>query len=164
MVVRHLVPQPARSLESVTPRFNMVGLRWRGGGTPWVRTRGGDRWSSWQQGGGDPGWTGPARARQRRTVGRITRLREYLLWSPPVSLPERRLQIAGSPVIVSRAGWHADESIRRRAPRYAPSLQLAVVHHTATANGYSRAHSGSIVRGIEVFHVKANGWDDIGYN
>src|SRR4051812_707435 len=137
MFVRDVVPQPARSLASATPRFNMVGLRWRGGGTPWFRTRGAGRWSAWQQGGDDPVWTGPAHSIQVRTVGRITRLREYLLWSPPVSLPNRRLQLAGSPAIVSRAGWHADESIRRRAPRYATALQLSVVHHTATANGYS---------------------------
>jgi flagellar hook assembly protein FlgD len=74
------------------------------------------------------------------------------------------MQLAGSPTIISRAGWQADESIRRVAPKYAPSLQFALVHHTATTNAYSCAQSASIVRGIEVYHVKANGWNDIGYN
>ncbi len=70
----------------------------------------------------------------------------------------------GSPAIITRAGWHADESIVRKKPKIAPELKLAVVHHTATTNAYSCAQSASIVRGIEVFHVKGNGWDDIGYN
>jgi hypothetical protein len=109
-------------------------------------------------------WTGAADAIQVRLHGRVTHVREYLLWSPSIAAPARRLQLAGSPVVISRAGWHADESLRRRAPRIAPTLKLAVVHHTATPNGYSCARSASIVRGIEVYHVKGNGWDDIGYN
>src|SRR5437762_4148502 len=47
---------------------------------------------------------------QIRRAGRVTRIREYLLFSPPVPLPERRLQLAGSPTIVTRAEWQADES------------------------------------------------------
>jgi hypothetical protein len=45
-------------------------------------------------------------------------VREYLLWSPPIAAPERRLQIAGSPVIISRehlvtgqAGVAVDEAL-----------------------------------------------------
>jgi hypothetical protein len=169
MVVREVLPRQARTLASVTPQFNLVGLHWQGTGTPWFRARSlGGRWSAWEQADddwgrtgswrlGNPVWTGAADAIQ---------IREYLLWSPPVSTsPERRLQLAGSPVIITRAGWHADESIRRnKAPRIAPALKLAVVHHTATTNAYSCARSASIVRGIEVYHVKGNGWDDIGYN
>jgi hypothetical protein len=176
MVVRDVVPPPARSLASATPRFNLVGVHWQGPGMPWFRTRSlSGRWSAWRPAdddrGAEPGWrqsdgvwTGAAEAVQLRMRGRVTRAREYLLWSPPVALPQRHVQLAGSPVIISRAGWQADESIRRGAPRYAPSLKLAVVHHTATTNAYSCADSASIVRGIEVYHVKGNGWDDIGYN
>ena len=51
-----------------------------------------------------------------------------------------------------------------RAPIYAPSLQLAIVHHTAGSNTYTRAQSAAIVRAIEIYHVKGNGWNDIGYN
>ena len=43
-------------------------------------------------------------------------------------------------------------------------MRFAVVHHTAGSNSYTRAQSASIVRGIERYHVLANGWDDIGYN
>jgi hypothetical protein len=176
MVVRDVLPQPTRALASATPRFNLVGVHWQGSGMPWLRTRSvAGRWSAWQPADdgrsaesgwrdGDAIWTGAADAIQLRMQGSVTRAREYLLWSPPVAVSERRLQLAGSPVIVPRAGWHADESIRRGAPRIAPSLKLAVVHHTATTNAYSCARSASIVRGIEVYHVKGNGWDDIGYN
>jgi uncharacterized protein with LGFP repeats len=113
---------------------------------------------------GNAVWTGAADAIQIRRVGRVDRVREFLLWSPPVPSSERRLQLAGAPKIITRGGWQADESIRRAPPRYAPALKLTVVHHTATTNGYSCARSASIVRGIEVYHVKGNGWDDIGYN
>ena len=63
-----------------------------------------------------------------------------------------------------RSSWEADEKIVRARPRIAPSLQLAVVHHTAGTNRYTPAQSAAIVRGIEVYHVRANGWNDIGYN
>jgi flagellar hook assembly protein FlgD len=166
---------PARSLAGVT-RFNMVGLHWQGSGAPWFRTRSASgRWSAWQEADDDWGrsgvwrkslgvWTAAADRIEFRTRGRVTRLREYLLWSPPVDVPARRLSVAGSPAIIPRSGWQADESIRRAPPVYAPSLQFALVHHTVTPNDYSCLQSASIVRGIEVYHVKGNGWNDIGYN
>jgi hypothetical protein len=177
MFVRDVLPRPSRTLAAAAPRFNLVGLHWQGEGTPVFRTRSlTGRWSVWEPADDDwgrvgvwrrsnPVWTGAADAIQVRTAGRrVRRVREYLLWSPPVRVPERKVQLVGSPTIVSRAGWQADESIRRVAPKYAPSLQFALVHHTATPNGYSCAQSASIVRGIEVYHVRGNGWNDIGYN
>jgi len=38
------------------------------------------------------------------------------------------------------------------------------VHHTAGSNSYTASQSAAIVRGIEVYHVQGNGWNDIGYN
>ena len=43
-------------------------------------------------------------------------------------------------------------------------LRLAIVHHTAGTNDYTPAQAAAIVRGIEVYHVVGNGWNDIGYN
>src|SRR5205807_2980686 len=63
-----------------------------------------------------------------------------------------------------RLSWGADESIRRAGPRYADAVHFAIVHHTAGSNNYTRAQSAAIVRGIQVYHVRGNGWDDIGYN
>ena len=68
------------------------------------------------------------------------------------------------PAIVSRAAWGANESIRRAPPSYAPSVRFAIVHHTAGTNTYSRDDAAAIVRGIQLYHVRGNGWNDIGYN
>src|SRR5256884_8324750 len=76
----------------------------------------------------------------------------------------RKLSIAGSPSIIPRSGWQADETIRRAAPQYAGSLSFAIVHHTVNTNNYAPEQSAAMVRGIEVYHVKGNGWNDIGYN
>jgi N-acetylmuramoyl-L-alanine amidase/FlgD Ig-like domain len=101
---------------------------------------------------------------QFRLHGDVARLRAYYLWSGTSGKPQRTLSIAGSPSIVPRADWLADEKIVRAKPLYAPKLQLAIVHHTAGSNNYTPAQSAAIVRGIEVYHVQGNGWNDIGYN
>src|SRR5439155_7584360 len=113
---------------------------------------------------GSPYWTGPANGIRYRLRGDVRRLRAYFVRSEAVAVPPRTLSIAGSPLIVPRLGWSANERIRRAPPRYAPALRLAIVHHTAGSNSYSRYQSAAIVRAIEVYHVLGNGWDDIGYN
>jgi hypothetical protein len=67
------------------------------------------------------------------------------------------------PAIISRAGWGADESLRREGPSYG-SVKLAIVHHTVSTNSYGPGDSAAIIRGIYAFHVLTNGWNDIGYN
>jgi hypothetical protein len=185
MVVRD-VPLAARTAQAVTAplRFNLLGLHWQGPGQVEFRTRSlAGRWSAWRLAdadtGPDPGfgergrpgwhngnldWTGAATSVQFRRLGTVTRLRAYYLWSKPKRPPVRHVQIAGSPSIVSRAAWNADEKITRSVPHYAPAFKLAVVHHTAGRNDYTRAEAAAIVRAIEVYHVKGNGWNDIGYN
>ena len=166
-----------RSLAAAAPRrFNMVGLHWQGSGAPFFRTRAaGGRWSKWLEADDDwgrsgswrksnPEWTGTANAIQYRLRGKVSRLRAYFLWSPVSLVPMRKLSIAGSPSIIPRSGWQADETIRRAAPQYAPTLSFALVHHTVNTNNYSPEQSAAMVRGIEVYHVKGNGWNDIGYN
>ena len=187
MVARD-VPLGPRSLQASAPpiRFDMLGLHWQGPGTVSYRTRSlVGSWSAWRLADADAGpdpssaeshpgwhdgnldWTAPANGVQFRTAGRVTRLRAYYLWSrasAAAAQPLRTLSVAGSPSIVPRSSWEADEKIVRARPRIAPSLQLAVVHHTAGTNRYTPAQSAAIVRGIEVYHVRANGWNDIGYN
>ena len=68
------------------------------------------------------------------------------------------------PKIITRQQWGADESWRECCPRYAPSVQLAFVHHTAGTNDYTASQSAAIVRGIYRYHTKTEGWSDIGYN
>lgn len=68
------------------------------------------------------------------------------------------------PAIITRAQWGADESLRDCAPSYSPTIKVGFVHHTVGSNTYSAAESAGIVRGIYAYHVKGNGWCDVGYN
>jgi hypothetical protein len=155
--------------------FNMLGLHWIGSGHVTYRTRTlHGRWRDWHAADADNNsrswhdgnldWTGASSTVQFRVRGDVRRLRSYELWSRVLSAPTRAVASAGEPAIVSRAGWGANEEIVRAAPVIAPVLRLAVVHHTAGSNAYSRAQAAAIVRGIEVYHVRGNGWNDIGYN
>ena len=178
----------ARTLAVATPPvFDLVGLHWQGPGNVLFRTRStSGRWSGWRAAMpealdlpdantsegksarlwklGNPFWVGPSNGIEYRLRGHVTRLRAYFVQSPVKAVPVRTLSIAGSPPVAPRAAWGANEGIRRAGPLYATSLKFAVVHHTAGANNYTAAQSASIVRAIQIYHVKGNGWNDIGYN
>jgi flagellar hook assembly protein FlgD len=168
-------------------RFEMVGLHWRGSGTVWFRTRSVTGvWSRWQPARpevedrpdpgtaesasrpgwklGNPYWTGASEAIEYRVRGNVRRLRAFFIQSAPESTSLRVAARAGQPAIIRRSQWGADESIVRGAPYYADRVRFAVVHHTAGTNSYTAAQSAAIVRGIQRYHVLANGWNDIGYN
>src|SRR5436190_12385911 len=188
LTVREVPLHGARTLASAAPRqFDMVGLHWRGSGTVEFRTRSlAAKWSAWRTAApegedlpdigspetrasqgwqlGNPYWTGASDRIAYRLHGRVIRLRAYFVHSPDVRIPLRRASMAGSPPVLSRAAWGANEEIRRAPPSYAPSVQFALVHHTAGTNSYTRSQSAAIVRGIEIYHVEGNGWNDIGYN
>ena len=72
---------------------------------------------------------------------------------PPVGMrssgPVRAVHYGGADYVA-----HANDEIVRSKPQYAPALKLAIVHHTAGTNTYSRAQAPAIVRGIEVYHVE----------
>ena len=171
-----------RTLASTAPaRFDLVGLHWRGSGSVEFRTRSlAGRWSAWQPAApeaedrpdgpegpwrvGNPYWTDGADRIAYRLRGRVDRLRAYFVQSPEERIPLRRLSMTGSPPIVPRLSWAANEAIRRAGPSYANGLHFALVHHTAGSNSYTASQSAAIVRGIQVYHVKGNGWNDIGYN
>ncbi|MGZ8700671.1 MAG: N-acetylmuramoyl-L-alanine amidase [Gaiellaceae bacterium] len=187
LTVREVPLHGGRTLAAATPQFDMVGLHWRGTGSVQFRTRSvGGRWSAWQRADpeaedvpnvgsaearaargwrvGNPYWTGSSDRIEYRLRGHVERLRAYFVRSPEVRIPLRRVSMTGSPLLLGRETWGANEAIRRAPPRYATSLQFAIVHHTAGSSSYSASQSAAIVRGIEVYHVKGNGWDDIGYN
>ena len=167
-------------------RFDFVGVHWRGPGTVAFRTRSADgAWRAWRPvepltaDRPDPGspearvrgwrigdgvWVGASDRLQLRARGRVARVRAHTVSSPEVRVPFRRLSLAGAPEIVPRSGWLADESIRRGPPQYAETVRLAHVHHTATSNTYTRAQAPAAVRAIQLYHVRSNGWNDIGYN
>ena len=180
------VPLGSRTLQAAPSpiRFNMIGLHWQGPGEVRYRTRAvGGGWSPWRAADDDLGpdgssgegrsggwrdgnldWAGPSDRVQFRESGRVVRLRAYYLWSAPRRAVARKTALAGSPSIVPRSSWLADEKIVRSKARYAPSVKLAIVHHTATTNAYTPSQAAAIVRGIQTYHVKANRWNDVGYN
>jgi len=154
LAARDLSPQaPRRAVP--TGVFELAGVHWRGPGLVKYRTRNlAGRWSAWrlfspedafpdrgrEQGAtrgwriASPFWTGPSNAIQYRTVGRVSRLRAYFVRSPRERPSAKRADLAGAPAIITRAGWHADESIRR-AP---PEAQLRTI---ATILGIDSARS-----------------------
>jgi hypothetical protein len=165
--------------------FNLVGLHWRGSGRVYFRTAGARGWSPWRFARpeaedlpdsaspearrsrgwklGNPFWTGSANRIQYRLAGDVDRLRAFLVRTTVSSVP-RSVARAAAPPIVRRQGWDADETIVRSAPSFADRIGFAVVHHTAGAQPSTPQQSAAIVRGIQRYHVKGNGWNDIGYN
>jgi hypothetical protein len=187
LTMREVPLHGERTLAAATPQFDMVGLHWRGTGTVQFRTRSPEgRWSSWHSADpeaedlpdvgsaetraargwrlGNPYWTGSSDRIEYRLRGRVERLRAYFVRSPEVRIPLRRVSMTGSPPLLGREAWGANEAIRRAPPSYARTVQFALVHHTAGSNSYTASQSAAMVRGIEVYHVKGNGWNDIGYN
>ena len=142
--------------------------------------------------GTPPVWTGPARClafRVRLPAGEtVADLRAVLVdTSPPAAEPaflDRAADILASawglaakpleasraealpaqPPIITRAAWGADEKLRRCGPDYAPSLEMAHVHHTVNSNAYSRSQADDLIRGIYAYHVKGRKYCDIAYN
>jgi flagellar hook assembly protein FlgD len=80
-----------------------------------------------------------------------------------VSLDSPAAAAAAAPVIVTRAQWGADESLRNAAPSYSP-VKMTFVHHTASGNLYSRADAPALVRGVYAYHTQSLHWNDIAYN
>ena len=79
--------------------------------------------------------------------------------SGPVPVPVYRP--TPQPEIITRAGWGADEGMRKGNPQFAPISKL-IVHHTVTSN--NDPDPAQTVRAVYAYHTRHNGWDDIGYN
>ena len=185
---------PARSgvVAKAPAAFDLVGLHWRGAGVVRFRTERADgTWSPWRISApesddlpdrntaeatrsrgwhlGNPFWVGRSERIQYRLGRGVRRLRAFFVRSPLLGGTPQHVQpfTANAPAIITRAQWGADEQIRRnrkKGPKIADNVHFAIVHHTAGSNNYSRSQSASIVRAIELYHVRGNGWDDIGYN
>ncbi|GAA1297126.1 hypothetical protein Psi02_13940 [Planotetraspora silvatica] len=82
----------------------------------------------------------------------------------PKALAVTPTSTAPRPTIKTRASWSADEKLVTDPPEYATTVKAVFVHHTDGVNDYSCADSPAIIRGIMLYHVKTNGWNDIGYN
>lgn len=77
-----------------------------------------------------------------------------------VAEPERA-RVFEPPVIVTRAQWGADESLRNAPPAFDRSVEKIVLHHTGTRN--DATDWPLEIRQIYAFET-ANGYNDLSYN
>jgi hypothetical protein len=101
-------------------------------------------------------------ARSRGVLARVGGFFATVFRSAPAVRPAEAAP--GYPGVIWRRSWGANESWRKYPPRYAPNLEMAFVHHTATSNSYSASDVSAIIRGIYHHHVFGRGYDDIAYN
>lgn len=123
----------------------------------------------------DPLWTGSADELQLRASRRPRADLRVALVSVPraalalvsaraaVSPHARASQLGARPPIVLRAGWGGDLLPPRELPSYG-EVQLAVVHHTESANEYTAEQAPAVVLAIAKFHRDTRRWNDVGYN
>ena len=130
------VPLQARSLAAASPgrHFNMLAVHWSGAGTVAYRTRSlRGRWRPWRDADADGrsgrwregtlDWTGASNGVRFRVAGVVTRLRSYEVWSRVTGVPARGLTQAGTPPIITRSAWGANERSVRARPSLAPAVR-----------------------------------------
>ena len=167
-------------------RFDLVGVRWEGGGEPEIRVRtrrSGGAWSRWTlvpthadhapdprrgEASGrrfsDPAWVGGADWVQYRSSRRLRGLRLELVSTAGARLqPTARTAQNGAPPIVPRTAWGAADCPPRNAPSYG-QVRATFVHHTVSTNDYAPEQAPAMVLAICRYHRYARGWDDVGYN
>lgn len=96
----------------------------------------------------------------------LQRMMGFLASAPAAVAPAVRPAnaVPAVPEVITRAGWGADERWRRCCPRYAPTVEVAFIHHTASPNNYSAAEVPNMIRGIYRYHRFNLDYDDIAYN
>ncbi|MFI6691374.1 FG-GAP-like repeat-containing protein [Streptomyces sp. NPDC050433] len=82
----------------------------------------------------------------------------------PAPVPTAPPSTVNRPAIIDRAQWGADESLVEDPPEYNDKVQAVYIHHTVDSNNYSCGESAAMVRAIMTYHVKTEGWNDLGYN
>ncbi|MBV8159448.1 MAG: peptidoglycan recognition protein [Acidimicrobiia bacterium] len=173
---------------SKVSEFRMIGASWTGAVNPdvSVRTSHNGVWSAWQSlgpadYGPDPGsreshpgpivseplWIGRGDGYQVRTPTGLTGLQVHLVRETGPQLHITATQptahaAAPMPPINTRASWGARPPVTN--PEYAPTVQMAFIHHTVGSNDYAPGDVPAILRGIQSYHMDTNGWNDIGYN
>jgi len=153
----------------------------------------GDDWTPWTPASGDgrhgrrmstsaPVWVGEADWVQYRMSRRVPGLRLHFVNTTGTATAKDRLLTglrrvaheavvsvapawgasASRPRIHSRAEWGGDQCPTRGA--HYGRVRAAVVHHTVTANEYTRDQVPGAILAVCRFHRNTNGWADIGYN
>jgi hypothetical protein len=149
----------------------VAGVRVRGAAPAGIELRSTDGYVTLDQIGGgftEPVWIGRTRRVQVRVRGSSGPVAVVFVTpgaDPPAAPVARRAaDDPAQPPIISRAGWGADESIKRGSANYFDRLGVVFVHHTASASNYSAADVPSLIRGFYRFLVLSRGWFDLGYN
>lgn len=178
----------------------MVGVTWKGDADVTISVRALDpegQWTSWvelhgevddgpdaasaehrSRRGAGPVWLGHdmVEIETRVDAGTVSDLQMHAIDTeaapPPGPFDVSPAEAApGSPLVVTRAQWQADESWRNIGnpgctgqPSYASGVRTAIVHHTAGSNAYAPADVPAILRGIYYFHTHDRGWCDVAYN
>lgn len=68
------------------------------------------------------------------------------------------------PNLLTRKQWGANNKWRNGSPTYTSNLKQVHIHHSATANGYTKAEVPGLIQGMYRYHTKSLGWFDLGYN
>ena len=152
----------------------------------------GDDWTPWTPVGADgsrggarstsaPVWVGEADWVQYRMSRRVAGLRLHFVNTTGTATAADRLLngvrrtvneavvsiapawgAASEPRIHSRAEWGGSQC-PTRGVSYG-RVKAAIVHHTVTANEYTRSQVPAAILAVCRFHRNTNGWNDIGYN
>ncbi len=115
----------------------------------------------------DPFWVGDASRYELDMAGNeVDEAQVHLVYETARRVAVAETAPAGAdpaePSIIPRSSWGARSP--RVAPTIASSLELGVVHHTAGTNNYGPGDVPALLRGVQAYHMDANGWNDIGYN
>jgi 5-hydroxyisourate hydrolase-like protein (transthyretin family) len=152
----------------------------------------GGAWTRWTPAGADgrrgarrstsaPVWVGEADWVQYRMSRRVPDLRLHFVNTTGTATAKDRLltglrRTANAAVVSVAPAWGA-----ARQPRIRPRsewggeqcptrgvnygrVRAAIVHHTVTANEYTRAQAPAAILAVCRFHRNTNRWNDIGYN
>jgi hypothetical protein len=166
--------------------FQLLGVSWaRGPAGGQVRARTAEGWDEWIEldfedratpGSNEdanprmvsePIWVGRADGYELDLPSGVDDVEVHLV-RPGGNAPSQPVVLAASsstqdaPPITSRSSWGARAP--KATPEVAPRLKMGFVHHTVSANDYAPADVPALLRGIQAYHMDANGWDDIGYN
>jgi len=109
------------------------------------------------------GWS-PWRSRRVRRVAPLVVVALVLAACVPVAPPKPVTNGSTMPGIYTRDIWGARPFACAGGPEYAPQLKFGVVHHTVNSNSYSAQSVASMIRGIQAYHMDANGYCDIAYH
>ena len=160
--LRHGRPALAGDGHAALPHAQPLGAAGAPGSRP--TTTGGATGSGWRKGAAE--WTGPADAIQYRLRGKVTRCAPTSSGARSRRSPSRRLSDR------RLADDHPARVVGRRrvdqARQGAPLRARAPLRRRPPHGEHQRLHPGRVggdrARRSSVYHVKGNGWNDIGYN